>query len=159
MITRSALDALNASQLAAVMAHERAHLTGRHHQLLAFTAALARILPGSRLFTEGAREVARLAELAADDVAARRHGRDSVVDALLSLCAPGVSVPNPLPVPGLGAAKAGVADRVERLLFPPNPARARLAQTAAMAALLLGPAALATLIFTQAPMCAAVLIW
>jgi Zn-dependent protease with chaperone function len=158
VITRAALDVLDEPQLAAVMAHERAHLTGRHHQLLAFTAALARILPGSRLFAEGATEVARLAELSADDAAARRHGRDTVVDALLALCVPSSSAPSPLQVPGLGAAGVGVADRVERLLFPLNPVRARLAQAAAAGALLLGPATMAALVFTQYPLCAPVMI-
>lgn len=157
VITKAALDVLDEAQLAAVMAHEQAHLTGRHHQLLAFTAALARILPGSRLFTAGAIEVARLAELAADDAAARRHGRDTVVEALLSLCTPGASAPSLLPVQGLGAARAGVADRVERLLFPLNPGHARLGQAAAAAALLLGPLTMAALVLAQSPLCAPVL--
>lgn len=157
VITRAALDVLDEPQLAAVMAHELAHLRGRHHQILAFTTALARILPGSRLFTQGATEVARLVELSADDTAARRHGRDTVVDALLAMCAPGTGR-RPSQVPGLGVAEAGVADRVERLLFPLNPARARLAQAAAAGALLLGPATMAALVLTQAPMCAAAFI-
>jgi hypothetical protein len=119
---------------------------------------LARILPGSRLFTQGATEVARLAELSADDAAARRHGRDTVVDALLALCEPNPSAPSPLRVPGLGVTGVGVADRVERLLFPLNPARARLAQAAAARALLLGPTMMAVLIFTQSPLCVPVMI-
>jgi Zn-dependent protease with chaperone function len=154
VITRAALDVLDEPQLAAVLAHERAHLTGRHHQLLAFTAAMARILPASRLFTGGAAEVTRLAELSADDAAARRHGRDTVVDALLALCAPNPSAPSPLPVPGLGVTGVGVADRVERLLFPPDPAHARLAQAATAAALLLGPLTMGALVLTQSPLCA-----
>lgn len=156
VFTRAALDVLDEAQVAAVMAHERAHLTGHHHQLLAFTTALARILPRSRLFTEGATSVARLAEMAADDAAARRHGRETVVGALLALCAPGPSAPSPLRVPGLGAAGAGVADRVERLLFPPGPARARLARGATAGALLLGPLAMGSLII-QAPLCVPVM--
>jgi hypothetical protein len=50
-----------------------------------------------------------------------------------------------------------VADRVERLLFPPNPAHARLAEAATAAALLLGPLTMAVLVLTQSPMCAPVL--
>jgi Zn-dependent protease with chaperone function len=139
VFTRAALDALDEAQVAAVMAHERAHLTGRHHQLLAFTAALARIRPGRRLFAEGAASVARLAEMAADDAAARRHGRETVVGALLALSEPDPSPQGRQPCPGLGAARAGVADRVERLLLPPEPARAHLARVATTGALLLGP--------------------
>jgi hypothetical protein len=132
-------DALDEAQVAAVMAHERAHLTGRHHQLLALSGALARTLPRRRLFTEGAASVARLAEMAADDAAARRHGREAVVGALLVLSAPVTASEDRVPVPGLGAAGAGVADRVEHLLFPPGPAGGRLARAAITGSLLFGP--------------------
>lgn len=149
VITRAALSALDDSQLAAVLAHEQAHLSGRHHHLLAFTAALAKSLPGMRLFTQGSAEVARLAEMCADDVAARRHSGDTVVGALLAL-----ALPSPLaPTPALGAAGLGVADRVERLLTPPNPRRAWLYQGAALVALLVGPLTIATLVVTRSPLC------
>lgn len=150
VITRPALEALDDAQLAAVLAHERAHLTGRHHQLLAFTTALARIMPGARLFTQGAAEIARLAELAADDTAARGHGRDTVVDALVALTAP--PQPPHLMAPALGATGTGVAERVERLLFPPRPVRAHWARTLVSTALALGPLTMTALILTQ-PSC------
>lgn len=146
VITSGALAALADDQLAAVLDHERAHLAGRHHQLLGLARALARTLPGMRLFTEGAAELARLAEMRADDVAARRHGGDTVVGALLALAAPGL-----VPAPALGAAGSGVADRVERLLFPPAAARVRLA--AILAGLLIAPAITAALVITQSPLC------
>ena len=152
VITRAALTALNDAQLAAVLAHERAHLHGRHHLLLTFTGALAKILPGSRLFTEGAAEIARLVEMCADDVAARRHGGDTVVDALVALTL-GTPKGAAAPAAALGAAGVGVADRVQRLLFPPNTTRAWFAQTLTVGLLLLGPIVAAELIMTQSSLC------
>ncbi len=148
VITTGALAALTDDQLAAVLDHEHAHLAGRHHQLLGLARALARTLPGMRLFTEGAVELARLAEMRADDAAAQRHGGDTVVGALLALAAPGlVSAPEP----ALAAAGVGVADRVERLLFPPASARFQI--TAILAGLLVGPVIAAALVITQSPLC------
>lgn len=162
VITRGALAALGGAQLAAVLAHERAHLTGRHHALLAVTGALARTLPGARLFTDGAAAIARLIEMSADDAAARRHGGTTVVEALLALTTPGhgatgvsraSTAPALLPAVALGAAGPGVADRVERLLFPPDPAQLRRARGVAAGALLLGPAATALVLLTVFPLC------
>ena len=150
VITSGALAALADDQLAAVLDHEHAHLAGRHHQLLGLARALARTLPGMRLFTDGAAELARLAEMRADDAAAQRHGGDTVVGALLALAAPGL-VPAPAPAPALGAAGVGVADRVERLLFPP--ASARFRHTAILAGLLIGPVVATALVITQSPLC------
>ena len=53
VISRPALTALTEAQMDAVLTHERAHLDGHHHLLLASTRALARALPGSQLFAEG----------------------------------------------------------------------------------------------------------
>jgi len=64
----------------------------------------------------------------ADDVAARRHGGDTVVDALVALTL-GTSERAVAPAAALGAAGVGVADRAQRLLFPPNTTRAWCAQT------------------------------
>src|SRR5260370_1182733 len=44
VVTSAALAVLDPAQLPAVLAHERAHLAGRHHLLIALTRALA---PGS----------------------------------------------------------------------------------------------------------------
>jgi Zn-dependent protease with chaperone function len=148
VVSSGALAILDAPQLAAVLAHERAHLAGRHHLLATVTRGLAAALPGVPLFTRGAQEVARLAELAADDTAARSVGRPALVAALLAL-ATGTAVPGAsLAVRGaLAAAALAVPARVERLLDPPG------RRTAALAGLLLAvvstilivlPAALAT---------------
>jgi Zn-dependent protease with chaperone function len=113
VVTSAALDALDECHLDAVMAHERAHLTGRHHLMLALTRGLAATLPRVALFTTGAREIARLTEMVADDAAARRHGPDTVLGALLAL-----SVQAPIPSCAAAATGADVLARVERLATP-----------------------------------------
>ena len=113
VVTSAALDALDQCHLDAVLAHERAHLTGRHHLMLALTRGLAATLPRVALFTIGAREIARLTEMAADDAAARRHGHHTVLGALLAL-----SVQAPVPSCAAAATGTDVLARAERLAAP-----------------------------------------
>lgn len=137
VITRGALDALDEKQLAAVLSHERAHLAGRHHLLVAASRAVATVLPRIRLFSAGAASVVRLVEIRADEVAVRQHGRSALVGALLALSGAG-----PVPAAALGASSVGVAARVERLLRPPDtahPVPAPLAVGLAAVALVTGP--------------------
>lgn len=118
VITSAAVAALERPQLDAVLTHERAHLAGRHHVLLAVTRALATSVPQMRLFTAAEAEVARLLEMCADDVAARRHSAGTVVSAILALA--GV---DPIPAVALGASSVGVCARVARLADPDTAAR------------------------------------
>lgn len=118
VLTTGALAVLDPVQLSAVLAHERAHLSGRHHLLIALTRALAASLPGVPLFSQGARQVARLAEMCADDTAARHGGRPSLIAALLAM-GTGVAVPTT----ALAATGGTVTARVQRLLEPPRRAR------------------------------------
>jgi Zn-dependent protease with chaperone function len=113
VVTSATLEALDGRQLRAVLAHERAHLAGHHHQILAVTRGLAGILHGVRLFTVGEREVARLLEMCADDAAARRHGTRTLLDALAAVCGSA-----PLPSGALGATGVDVLARAERLADP-----------------------------------------
>ena len=113
VVTSGALDALDDHHLGAVLAHERAHLAGRHHLLLAATRGLATVLPRVGLFATGATEIARLVEMCADDAAARDHGSRTVLGALLTLS--GVAS---LPTGALGATGVGVLARAERLAEP-----------------------------------------
>ena len=143
VITRGALEALDDAQLAAVLAHERAHLSGRHHLLVAASQAVATVLPWLRLFRAGAAAIAQLLEMRADDVAARRHHGSTLVAALLALSDIG-----PLPRAALAANGVGVVDRVERLLTPPDPVRVaplRIA-LATVTIGLIGPVAVAGLV-------------
>lgn len=85
VITTGALASLAPEQVAAVLAHEQAHLRGRHHLVLAAAEALALAFPRLPLFEQARIEVARLVELLADDVAARRHPRIHIAAALIRL--------------------------------------------------------------------------
>ncbi|GAA1604813.1 hypothetical protein GCM10009789_68480 [Kribbella sancticallisti] len=85
VVTSAALGLLSRTELAAVLAHEQAHLAGRHHLLVAISQGLARAFPGVPVFTWGHVQVRRLVELAADDRACRRHRPSSVANAILLL--------------------------------------------------------------------------
>jgi Zn-dependent protease with chaperone function len=121
VVTTGALAVLGPQQLASVLAHERAHLAGRHHLLLTVTRCLAAIAPVVPLFARGSREVARLVEMRADDVAARRGGRRILLTALLAMSAGGSA--GPAPAAWLPATGGVVADRVRRLAEPPDAGR------------------------------------
>ena len=150
VVTSGALGILAPAQLDAVLAHERAHLAGRHHLLLAVTKALAVTFPGVPLFARAQAEIARLAEMAADDTAAKRTGRRSLIEALVAM-GTGTAVPaSPrplsavptlgLPASALGAASYAVAARVERLLAPANRRSVARCRASLVAALVVLPA-------------------
>lgn len=109
VITSAAMQHLNRRQLAAVLAHEDAHIRGRHHLLLMVMRAMANALPGLPLFTGGVAATRRLLEMCADDAAARRHGIRPLVESLASLAK------YPAAAVRLGAADTAVAARVARL--------------------------------------------
>jgi Zn-dependent protease with chaperone function len=113
VLTSGALALLDPAQLAAVILHEKAHLAGAHHQLVALTRGLAAAFPCVPLFTRGTGEVTRLTEMRADDQAARASGRPALITALLAM-GTGAAIP-PL---AMGANAGFVAERVQRLLEP-----------------------------------------
>jgi Zn-dependent protease with chaperone function len=118
VVSSGALALLDRDQLAAVLAHERAHLASRHHLLITLTRGIAAALPAVPLFAHGAEQVARLAEMCADDAAARRNGRGTLVAALLAM-ATGAAVP----AQALAASACAVTARLHRLIDEPGPAR------------------------------------
>jgi Zn-dependent protease with chaperone function len=144
VITTGALQRLSPGQLDAVLAHERAHLAGKHHTLVAFAFAVRRSVPGVRLLKYADRETRRLVELIADDAAARESGAPTVAAAL--------AVIGTGHVPGAALGIAGrdlppAVARVARLVGADRQLRGRarfLSLVAAMAMVLL-PLALAGL--------------
>ena len=132
VLSSGALAVLDPAQLTAVLAHERAHLAGRHHLLLSLTRGLGASFPAVPLFTRGTGEVARLAEMCADDAAARRAGRRTLVAALLAMGS-GTAVP----AAALAATGCATAARVQRLLEPPGRAPRTRCVLALMAVTLL----------------------
>lgn len=134
VLTTGALARLDDGELDAVLAHERAHLSGRHHLVLRLAGALERAFPGVRFFAVAAQQIGYLAELAADDAAARRAPRLTVAAALLAVASAGI------PAGALGAGGSAAARRIQRLIDPP--ARGSMARRAATSAALAGAAAL-----------------
>lgn len=110
VVSEPALAALTDRQLRAVLAHERAHLAGRHHLILGCARALATAMPRLPLFTACVAELGRLVEMCADDTAARQHDGRALVTALLAIAGP------PPPRRALAAAASGVTERAGRLL-------------------------------------------
>lgn len=129
VVTTAALRRLKGRQLDAVLAHEQGHAQARHDWLLHCSAALAGGFPQVPVFAAFRAEMHRLVELAADDMASRRHGRLTTALALVELNEDrGVFGPSP-------TAQAHVPQRVHRLLTPPDrlPAIHRLGLTATAA--------------------------
>ena len=155
VLTSAALFQLSDAQRDAVLAHERAHLRGRHHLLMASTALLRHAFPWVRLFTQAREHTALLIEMRADDVAGRRYGRRSLAEALIMLTSM-IS-----PQAALGAAGTCTTARIERLLREPacqQPSATRgIARGAGivMASSLLGTSPMTLAVAGHALLCAA----
>jgi Zn-dependent protease with chaperone function len=129
VISAGALAALTSGQLRAVLAHERAHLRSGHHLMLALATALAQAFPRVPLLGQARPQLAVLAEMAADDAAARRHSRDDLAAALVVLARAGAQPAT------LAASGPEAIARLQRILDP-EPPRTRLARLAAVAGLI-----------------------
>ena len=139
ILTTGALQALDPDQLDAVLAHERAHLAGHHHRLLAMARIGRHVLPFMPLMQEADAQVARLVELHADDAATRGRDPGPLATALVVLATAAS------PSPTLAAAATDTVQRIHRLLGPAEPlgrARRQLLRATA-AAIALAPALLA----------------
>jgi beta-lactamase regulating signal transducer with metallopeptidase domain len=139
ILTTGAVQALDPGQLDAVLAHERAHLAGHHHRLLALARIGRMVLPFLPLMRDADEQVARLVELHADDAAAQARDPRLLATALVVLATAAS------PAPALAAAATDSVQRIHRLLGPAEPlgrARRQLLRTIA-AALALTPVALA----------------
>jgi beta-lactamase regulating signal transducer with metallopeptidase domain len=128
------LNLLDQAELAAVLAHERAHVRERHDLVLLPFGALVRAFPRSRLVARAHDTVALLIEMLADDRALRQRPARELATALLRV---GASGGGAAPCGALAAVPDGeVAARVARLLAPPPhlplPAQALICSAAAM---------------------------
>ena len=126
VISAGALDLLDQAELAAVLAHERAHLRERHDLVLLPFTALARAFPWSVLVQRSYASVALLVEMLADDHAARQRPARELVTALIRVGSAG-SPGSPAGTLAMAdgeddedgeVADSGVTARVERLLTP-----------------------------------------
>lgn len=108
--------------MAAVLAHEPAHLSsGRHLQLMMLLRALASSMPRLPLFRNAVDAVGPLVEMCADDAAARRYVRRAVLGGLVALAGQPRATGS-----ALAAADTPAVARALRLAEPvPNGARLR----------------------------------
>ncbi|BAU85112.1 hypothetical protein SLA_4224 [Streptomyces laurentii] len=112
VVSSGALDTLTAPQLDAALAHERAHITGRHHVLVAAVESFAAIFPHLPLARHGRNAVPLLLEMTADDRALRRCSRDALATALYALAS------GRAPTEAFGAGGPSAALRMRRILTP-----------------------------------------
>lgn len=138
VVTTGALALLSADELAAVVAHERAHAAGRHHLLRDGAGLLQHAFPRIELFAVARRQIARLVEMHADQVAAAGHAPIDLARALVSM-ATGTAAPSD----ALAATGGDAVERVHRMLRPPTPLHrgVRLGLLAAMGAVAFFPLA------------------
>jgi len=130
VISAGTLELLDQAELAAVLAHERAHLRERHDLVLLPFTALLRAFRWCAVARRAESAVALLVEMLADDHARRHRPARELATALIRVGTAGSRVPS-----GALAADGGeVAVRVARLLRPapglPPPALALVWATA-----------------------------
>jgi Zn-dependent protease with chaperone function len=119
VVSAGALALLGDAELAAVLAHERAHLRERHDLVLLPFTALRRAFPRSHACTEAYREVAMLVEMLADDRALSDRPARELVSALVRVGTAGqVSVGT---LAAMASSDSEVTARVNRLLRPRHP--------------------------------------
>ncbi|WP_410609491.1 M56 family metallopeptidase [Amycolatopsis sp. lyj-109] len=125
---------LTKRELGAVLAHERAHVQGRHHLLTSCAEVLGRTLRFVPLMRELPGATRLLVELAADQAAAAQCGREPLRSALLSIRA--VDGPRR----ALAMAGGDTAIRLSRLETGSSPAPRSMTVAGGLAAFLAPPA-------------------
>jgi Zn-dependent protease with chaperone function len=145
VLSSGMLAELDQAQLAAVVAHERAHLRERHHLLLLPFVAWRAALPVLPAADRAHDEVRNLVEMRADDVALDSlrcpEPRRTLAAAIVAVAGGAGGV---VPDGALAVTGGAVAVRVRRLLAParPLPVAGRAGAVAAAVALLLVPTVL-----------------
>src|ERR1700749_4756006 len=137
VVSVGALELLGRGELAAVLAHERAHLRERHDLVLLPFTALRRAFPRSATCTGAQRAVALLVEMLADDHALAGGPARELVSALVRFGTAGTC---PAPAGALAVAEGSegeVAARVTRLLQPARPLPTAAVMAVCLAAALL----------------------
>ncbi len=85
VLSQGVLDTLPAPELAAVLAHEKAHLEARHDLLLEFFTVLHESVPSALRSRRALTEVQLLVEALADRAAVRRSGELATARALVAI--------------------------------------------------------------------------
>jgi Zn-dependent protease with chaperone function len=124
VVTTGALEQLRGDEVAAVLAHERAHAAGRHDLLLDGVRLLAQAFPRVALFPVARDQLCRLVEMRADEVATVRHAPLSLARALVTMATANAGNEGSAGAVLAGAVAAtggDAAERLDRLLTPPAP--------------------------------------
>ena len=108
VVTHGAIESLGPEELAAVLAHERAHAVGRHELIIQPFVAWESALPFLRPARLATAAVAELVEMLADDAAARETSPRALARALAQVGSDRL--------PSDGTAPASVLPRVRRLV-------------------------------------------
>ncbi|MFE5934159.1 M56 family metallopeptidase [Streptomyces sp. NPDC056470] len=119
LVSDAAVRLLTEEQLDAVLEHERAHVVGRHHLLIAAAEAFATVFPWLPLARRAREEMAVLLEMAADDRALRSHSHEVLATAMYEMAA------GRAPKGAFGAGGSAALLRMKRILGPrraPHPA-------------------------------------
>lgn len=114
VVSEGALACLEEPELAAVLAHEQAHLRQRHHLISGLVSSLARSLRWVPLIAAVDAALPHYLEIAADNQARRRVGTAALVSALLRL---GERSSPTLPS-GVGALHMAGPERIRHLVLP-----------------------------------------
>lgn len=134
VVSAGTLRLLDRAELAAVLAHERAHADERHDLVVLPFTALCRALPWASWVRAAQDTVSLLVEMRADDRARRLHQDGPLAAALLRFA----EAPTRVTPPGaLGVADRHLDARVQRLLMSRRPSRLWGAAMLAVAAVLL----------------------
>jgi beta-lactamase regulating signal transducer with metallopeptidase domain len=128
VVSAGALRLLSAGQLDAVLAHERAHIAGRHHLALAATEAFARIFGPLPLARRAKQQTAVLLEMIADDRALRRQPREVLAAAMYDMAA------GAAPAGAFAVGGPSALIRLRRVLTPQRRPHAALRACVAVAA-------------------------
>lgn len=133
---------LPATGMDAVLAHERAHLRGRHHLLVACADMLGSSFPFVRLFRAAPAALREQVELAADTEALRACGHEALRAALMSVTGTGT------PQDALAMARHSVDLRLRYLAAVADPPSrwSRIARCGSFGALLAWAPLLATML-------------
>lgn len=133
VLTTAVLATLDDDQIAGVLSHERAHLTGRHHLVLALARAIALAVP-LPIFRTAVRELSTLLEMLADDAVAGGPERLTLAAALVTMASGEQLI---IPSTTFAASAVCVVTRIRRLLHPRRPLPAAVTVAGAVAALLI----------------------
>ena len=120
VVTAGAIAALPPEELAALLAHERAHAQGRHELVIQPFVAWQTALPFLAPARRATAAVAQLVEMLADDAAAEATSKLAVARALARLGA------QRSPAGGVQTESASVLTRVQRLNGPISPERMKV---------------------------------